>query len=110
MVSGRASREKGCRRERVLAQIVGGRRGRAYSGEADVETDLDVMSLKSRRTWPHWLLEAVQDAQMKARRAGKAPLVVLELCAPGKPSQRLYCHVGDREWLEIHGDGRGGRG
>lgn len=102
---GKPSREKGARRERNLAKIMGGKRGPAYSGEPDVETHTYCVELKSRKTMPKYLWEATLAAMKKAMKRGKAPLVVLEYCEKGHESVRWYCHIGDDEWLDIHGDG-----
>lgn len=100
---GKPSREKGARREREIARIMGGKRGRAYSGEPDVETDLYAVSVKSRKTLPKHIEDAIRDANTKAQRTGKWPLVVLDYCRKGKPSVTLFCHPSAEEWESIHG-------
>lgn len=109
---GKASREKGARRERDIAKVMGGKRGRAFSGEPDILIPgFYVASVKSRRKMPRWFMDAVEDALEKARQTGLGPLVIFDICAPGKQSLQVIAHVGMSEWLAIHGtfaDGRAG--
>ena len=72
-------------------------------GEPDVETELYAVSVKSRAAIPKHIEEAVRDAFIKAERAGKWPLVVLDYSGRGHKNLVLFCHPGAAEWESIHG-------
>ncbi len=92
--------------ERRLAKLVGGRRNpNVGAAAADVETDVFAFELKSRRTWPEWLVKAMGQARSAGARTGKTPIVVLEHRVQGH-GQRLYCFL-ESDWLDWHG-GRDG--
>ena len=63
--AGRRSRRKGARRERELARIMGGKRGRAFSGEADITIPgFYAVSVKSRKRWPKWVYANPHDGMV----------------------------------------------
>ena len=72
------------RHERQVAQLLGGRR-QPNTGRPspDVVTPRWVCEVKTRRSLPGWLLEALHQAQEGARATGRLPLVVL-VHAPGQ--------------------------
>ena len=92
--------------ERRLARLVRGRRNpQSGAAAADVETDVFAFELKSRRTWPGWLVKALLQARSAGDHTGKTPIVVLEHRVQGH-AQRLYCFL-ESDWLDWHG-GRDG--
>ena len=110
---GKPSRDKGAAVEREIARALHWKRGRAYSGEPDVEGSLWVGSVKARARWPKWLEEAVEDAEHKAVKGimatgrMKEPIVILVRRRKGAKPLVLIAHVGLDNWLADHGFGDG---
>jgi len=99
------SLDKGRRRERELAKVVGGKRT-GIVGQAekpDVENDEFVFELKSKAKLPGWMLKGIGQAQAAGFNRGKEGILVIEQCALGKEPIRIYCIIGDAAWLKHHG-------
>ena len=66
--------------ERRIAELLGGRRipitGRQRGETPDIEHEALSIEVKSRKSLPAWLLDALNQAQA-ASKAGKVPVVVL---------------------------------
>ena len=99
------SKEKGARWEREVAAIVGGKRGRAFSGEPDVSTESYIFEVKIRKSLPKWILDAWAAAEHKAIGTRKSPIVVIGQSRRGQKPILVFCHVGAEEWQQEHGYG-----
>ena len=104
---GRGQREKGAAVEREVAKALHWKRGRAFSGEPDVEGSLWVGSVKARARFPQWIEDAVTDAQNKALNNGKEPIVILVRRRKGAKPLVLVAHIGLEAWVSDHGLGGG---
>jgi hypothetical protein len=72
------------RHERLIARALGGERLPNIGRRApDVLSPSWAIEVKTRRSLPRWLLEAIAQAEEGARATGRLPLLVLVL-APGK--------------------------
>lgn len=64
--------------ERAIAKRLGGERvGPSGKSTADVITDALAIEVKTRKTLPHWLLDAMAQATAAAAADGRLPVVVL---------------------------------
>lgn len=80
--------------ERAVARILGGERvpvnGRIRGSPPDIEHSCLSLEVKSRRTLPAWLLEALEQATTSST-DGKLPVAVLH--QQGKPYADALCVV-----------------
>ena len=101
----KGSRDKGAHWERQVAAIVGGKRGRAFSGEPDVSTESYIFEVKVRKSLPKYILDAWAAAEHKAIGTRKNPIVVIGQSRLGRKPILFFCHVGAEEWVAEHGRG-----
>jgi hypothetical protein len=92
------------RHERLIARALGGQR-QPNTGRPspDVLSPQWAIEVKTRRSLPGWLLEALHQAEAGARATGRLPLVVLTH-APGKGRRAQRYALLPLEALVIYGE------
>lgn len=96
--------DKGRRRERNLAKIVGGRRTGIVGQreKPDVENIEFTFELKSRKRLPNWMKKGIGQALSAGFATGKEGILVLEECDIGKEPIQIFCHLSAAAWNKHH--------
>lgn len=92
------------RQEREVAELLGGKRNPCTGGwHQDVTTPLFAVEVKTRKSLPDWLTEAVEQA-VRAADESQVPIVALNEVSQGRKARR-YILLRLEDWVDLHGNG-----